>query len=411
MDDLTIEALADILAVNPRGVLVAKDEISHWFASFDQYRSHGKGSDVSRWLSLHTAVRFALDRKTDKRHLRILEPRVCVTGGIQPKVLRRVLTDDFFERGLPARFLFAFPSAGQIRWSEATIPDDLRKAVLELFEEIFLLQPKLDNYGTPRPELLGLDKDAKPQYVAFYNECGEWANAADENEEAAWNKLSGYAARLALVGQATHKPQAAIVTGNVMLAACDLARWFGNEAVRIYASLSETAEQREQRKLVEYIQSRGGTVTVREVTQLFRPLRNNRDEAERQLSALVSAGRGEWKETKGARGPATREFHLRQVSTSTGFEISPSTAPKPVDVDSPNSQENEGSGSPSGEAVPGEVDATASLPVMITKRMEAELQAMGYSQADIGKMTPAQANGILAGRPVGAPGDGKPLVL
>ena len=39
MDDLTIEVLSDRLATNPRGVLVAKDEISHWFASFDQYKS------------------------------------------------------------------------------------------------------------------------------------------------------------------------------------------------------------------------------------------------------------------------------------------------------------------------------------------------------------------------------------
>jgi hypothetical protein len=126
-----------------------------------------------------------------------------------------------------------------------------------------------------------------------------------------------------------------------MRAACDLARWFGNEAERIYAQLAETREQREQRELCEFIQRRGRTVTVREVTQSFRPLKNNRDEAERQLYALVRAGLGVWKEVKGARGPATREFHLLQVSTSTGFEDSPSVASKPVDVDSPNGQENE----------------------------------------------------------------------
>jgi hypothetical protein len=48
---------------------------------------------------------------------------------------------------------------------------------------------------------------------------------------------------------------------------------------------------------------------------------------------------------------------------------------------------------------------------MITKRMEADLQTMGYSQAEIDKMTPAQANDILASKPVDAPADGRPLVL
>jgi hypothetical protein len=35
MDNLTLEALADAMQENPHGVLVKKDELSHWFASFD----------------------------------------------------------------------------------------------------------------------------------------------------------------------------------------------------------------------------------------------------------------------------------------------------------------------------------------------------------------------------------------
>ena len=85
MDDMTLAALADAIQENPHGVLVKKDELSHWFAAFDQYHS-GKGADVSRWLSLHTGVLFGLDRRTDKRRYRIYDPRVCIAGGIQPKV-------------------------------------------------------------------------------------------------------------------------------------------------------------------------------------------------------------------------------------------------------------------------------------------------------------------------------------
>ena len=296
---------------NPRGVLVKKDELSHWFASFDQYHA-SKGADVSRWLSLHTGVFFGLDRRTDKRRYRIHQPRVCVTGGIQPSVLRRVLTEDFFERGLPARFLPAYPPMRQDKWSEVEVSDDLRAHVLELFEELWLLQPERDDHDQPRPKLLNLDSDAQAEYVRYYDECGASAVQADEHEEAAWSKLSGYAARLALVGQLVRNPHAETVTGETMRAACDLARWFGKEAVRIYAGLAETQEQREQRELCEFIERRGGAVYERDVMQSFTRLKNNKLGIERELTALVKDGRGKWEPvpTTERGGRPARKFHL-----------------------------------------------------------------------------------------------------
>ena len=103
-----------------------------------------------------------------------------------------------------------------------------------------------------------MDAEAKAVFVRFYNECGAASVETDEHEAAAWCKLAGHAARLALVGQLTRDPSAEFVTGDSMQAACDLARWFGNEALRIYAALAETPEQREQRELVHFIERRGG---------------------------------------------------------------------------------------------------------------------------------------------------------
>ena len=276
-------------------------------------------------------------------------------------MLGRVLTPDFFERGLPARFIFAFPPAEQIRWSEATIPDNLRNAVLELFEKIWLLQPGHDKHAAPRPELLGLDKDAQAVYVPFYNECGEWAIAGDEKEEAAWNKLGGYAARFALVGQVARNPDATTVTGNVMAAACDLARWSGKESSRIYAALAETPQQREQRELIEFIKRRGGTVSERDLATYHRPIKNigagGTEKATEMLDGLVRAGCGEWIEARGKRGPATRNFRYLEVSASAGFQKNPSIAPKPADADSPSSRENIPSGEFQTEAVSDKLDA------------------------------------------------------
>jgi len=316
MDDMTLEALADTIQQNPRGVLVKKDELSHWLASFDQYHA-GKGSDVSRWLSLHTAMFFGIDRRTDHRRYRIPNPRVCITGGIQPRVLARALTEDFFERGLPARFLFAAPPSRQDRWREDTIPDRVRDDMLELFDKLWLLQPERDSNDNPQPVLLTLEADAKREFVAYYNECGASAVDGDDRTEAAWNKLSGYAARLALIGQLATDPNATRVTGEAMKAACDLARWFGTEALRIYASMAETPGQREGRKLVEFIESRGGLVSVRDVTHCNWAFRAQADKAEQALNALVKQGLGQWLEIKPeGRGRPTRKFQLLQASPS-----------------------------------------------------------------------------------------------
>jgi hypothetical protein len=317
--------------------LVRKDELSHWIASFDQYRNV-KGSDVSRWLTLHSGFFFGLDRRTDKRHYRIINPRVGLTGGIQPQILRRVLTPEFFERGLPARFLFAFPPFRQDRWSEAIIPEHLRQRILEVFSELWLLQASCDDDDHAGPTLLALDPDAKEVYTAFYDGCGASAMETDERGEAVWSKLTGYAARLALVGQLVRDPSAKIVVSEVMLAACNLAKWCGNEAVRIYAMLAETQDQREQRELVEFVERRGGVVTVRDVIRCYWPLKGEREKAEQTLDQLVKTGRGRWEELRPpGRGRPTRVFRLLLASTSTKILRPREKTANCVDVEECNS--------------------------------------------------------------------------
>jgi Protein of unknown function (DUF3987)/VirE N-terminal domain len=355
MDDLTLAALADAMITNPRGVLEKKDEISHWFASFDQF-TNAKGADISRWLSLHTGVFFGLDRRTDKRSYRIWNPRVCITGGIQPPVLARVLTEDFFERGLPARFLFAFPPMRQDKWSEAEIPDNLRNAMLEVFAELWLLQPELKD-RLQQPKLIRLDADAKDAFVEFYNECGASAVASDEHEEAAWCKLTGYAARLALVGQLAGDPSCGRVTGKVMQAACELARWFGSEASRIYSCLGETREQREQRKLIEFIESQGGAVRVRDLITYYWPLRNQPEKAKQQLNQLLKVCPSRWQEVRTARrGRPTREFHLLRTSASAKIPDIRGKTPNCADAEAPNVQKITPFIEPNNQAVSRELD-------------------------------------------------------
>ncbi|MCA8989590.1 MAG: DUF3987 domain-containing protein, partial [Planctomycetaceae bacterium] len=106
ISDATIEAVCQVLKQNPDGVLLSVDELSGWFSGMNQYKG-GRGADRSHWLRLYDADQLRIDRKTGPiPHLFIPKGIVSITGGIQPGVLRRALSVDDFDSGLPARFVF-----------------------------------------------------------------------------------------------------------------------------------------------------------------------------------------------------------------------------------------------------------------------------------------------------------------
>ena len=102
-----------------------------------------------------------------------------------PDKFKDLLTNDFFVRGLPARFLFAMPTRNQPRkWVDKSIPKEVKRAVNELFAELAALPPHIDEHGEEWPELLGLTPEAKKIFVDFYNECARRAFEADVREAA-----------------------------------------------------------------------------------------------------------------------------------------------------------------------------------------------------------------------------------
>ncbi len=90
--DSTVEALAPIPEKNPRGVLLARDELSAWLRGFNQYKVGGRGSDAAAWLELHRGGCLIVDRKAaDKPTIFVARAAVSVIGTIQPGVIVSVL--------------------------------------------------------------------------------------------------------------------------------------------------------------------------------------------------------------------------------------------------------------------------------------------------------------------------------
>lgn len=103
--DTTPEALAAVLAANPRGVMATRDELAGWLDSFTRY---GPGSSRSMWIEAFGARSYRIDRvKNGAAPLMIPALAVSVFGTTQPEKLAEMLKDT--DDGLASRFLWVWP--------------------------------------------------------------------------------------------------------------------------------------------------------------------------------------------------------------------------------------------------------------------------------------------------------------
>ena len=348
--DTTAEALAPILLANPRGVLQARDELAGWIGGFDRYAAGKKGADAATWLSMHNAESVIVDRKTgNQQTIFVPQASLSITGGIQPVILDRVLGIEHRESGLAARLLLTCPPRKPKRWTEADIDPAIEDEITRLIDRLYELQPMATEEDDFRPVVVGLTRDAKSVWKAYYNAHGREQMELVGELSAAWSKLEEYAARLALVihfarwaaGDPSLKNPDTVDVGS-MEAGIRLATWFKGEARRVYAMLSESGGERDQRRLLEWIQTKGGSVTTREVQQGCRWLKKP-GAAEPALNELAKAGYGCWRNvpTTAKGGQPTRVFRLSTPSTVYETPTKPDENGGSVDVDSVDAPETQ----------------------------------------------------------------------
>jgi hypothetical protein len=319
--DATIEAVGELLRDNPRGLLLARDELDGWFQSFTKHR-RGDSSDRPAWLELHSARTLRLDRITRERGALAVRRACCsLCGTIQPAVLARALNPEALGAGLGARFLLAMPPVKKRVWTEAQVAVDLAEQYGDLLRRLLALP--LADQTKRKPHFLELSSDAKAIWVSWFDGWGERQYNATDEQAAVLSKLESYAARLALLHHvASH---VAVDTDDLrsigeqsIRAGITLAEWFATEAERVYAMLHEKEADRFRRELVDWIAARGGETTAKAVQDNQRSRYPTADDAKAALDELAATGIGEWLHgTSGPRGgrPSNR-LRLRARETS-----------------------------------------------------------------------------------------------
>jgi hypothetical protein len=368
VSDTTVEALAPILKSNPRGVLLARDELSGWIGSFERYANTGKGkasADAAHWLSMYSAESITVDRKTGTpKTIYVPHAAVSVVGGIQPGILRRALSIEHLESGLAARLLMAFPPRRAKRWTESDITPEHEAMLAQIFGRLLMLNGNTDDEGNNQPISVKLTCEAKALWIRYYNSHNIEQTDLTDEMAAAWSKLEEAAARLGMVvhylGWAGGSIHDELLLGEeAMAAGIALAEWFKREARRVYAMFGESVEERDQRRLVAWIETKGGVVTAREVQRGCRWLREP-GQAEAALEKLVKAGLGHWEQsTAGQRGQPTRRFKLSTLSTVDGNTTFHEKNRNTVDVDTVDAHDSatEPTKPPNGQPDAGDSDA------------------------------------------------------
>lgn len=294
--ETTVESVALLLRDNPRGLLMARDELDGWFQSFARYKQGG-ATDRPHWLELSRAGSLRIHR-VSRPPVSVRRASVSVTGTIQPTVLATALDAAALAAGLGARFLMAKPPRPPRRWSEAEVSEDLVSRYTDLLRG--LLGLKMNDAANRSPHFLTLTTAAKQNFIDWFLAWGEKQDAARQGAEAAaLAKLEGYAARLALVHhvlahKAVEVSDLREVGEQSIQCGITLVEWFAAEARRIYGSLRETEEESRLRELTEWIQARGGETTPGDLRDSCRGRYPSAPDAEAALCELVEAGCGHW---------------------------------------------------------------------------------------------------------------------
>ncbi|MEZ5782749.1 MAG: DUF3987 domain-containing protein [Rhizobiaceae bacterium] len=256
VSDTTIERLAVILSHQPRGTLLARDELAGWLMGMTRYS--GGGSDRPFWLEAYGGRGYTVERMgRDPVYVERLS--VAVVGGIQPDRLRSLLTktdDD----GLLARFLPIWPHPAPVKRPNLFYDETFIEAAIG---KILTLDMPIDEEGAPRPWFIHFSEESRGLLDAFRETVRDWETGTEGLLLSFMGKLPGMAARLSLVlaylewasGEADEPGEIGIKQFG--RAAHLVAEYLLPMARRAYADASVANSERAARRLVALAREEG----------------------------------------------------------------------------------------------------------------------------------------------------------
>ena len=251
--DATMEALADVVSGNPRGVVLWRDELSAWLANLARYA--GGGSDRAHWLEAWAAAGVTINRRSRTTPLHLAKFPISVVGTIQPDRIAEALQGG--DDGMAARFLYGWPAMPDYTpLMDRRVPRD--------DDALAMLRRIARAIGTPdAPLTMGFDSEALLLFDRFGAGLHAHARAADGLEAGWLGKGSGTVARLAAVLALLHwseqdgepRPLGTIGREPAQYAIALWSGYFHKHAAAVFNQAGRTDRDREARRVLRWVQA------------------------------------------------------------------------------------------------------------------------------------------------------------
>lgn len=317
VQDCTLEAMATLMADNPRGMCLYRNELGSWLRGFGKYsKGNGDSGEMNEWCEYWDCMAGMIDRKhgTPKR-IHVPNKAAAVFGTIPPEVIAACATDDKFDSGFFGRILFMMPPKRLEQWTDVCIdPADMEGWISEC-KKAFYDDVGVRDGNEYRFKIVPMTASAQKIWIDWYNAWGQRLWTSQGEVLFGLGKLKGYAGRLALLlaGFEYHWQQRREIMVNQthVKNAITMIEWFSREMIRVYKMVTTPKQKRKEERLESWIRTQDGKVSIRKL-QMSNPTRfTTSKDAEQALEALVRAGKGRWV-TRAPEGPGrpSREFHL-----------------------------------------------------------------------------------------------------
>lgn len=250
MEDITSEAVLKVCAVNPAGVLIERDEITEWIASFDMYAGGSGARDQAFYLTAYNGGSRTKDRAGDEGGpLRADTLATSILGGIQDDIVQKKFSKMAHD-GFLARFLFV---KAEILPGSRDIPDaEAAKAYFHLIGSLAGMEVEEENgedgIVQMSPEASEVRENVEAIALALNDHPSICKGLSDHI-----NKWPGIFSRLCLIFhmiwcvENRRKPNLIAVRKETADRAYNLLlNYFLPEAARIYNDVMEGGDEQEQ---------------------------------------------------------------------------------------------------------------------------------------------------------------------
>lgn len=305
LGDTTTEAAAMVLAANPRGVLLAVDELGTWFRGLNAYRN-GFGADREFYASVWAGSPASVHRKQrdadgDGQVVRLWAPWLGVVGGVQPGVLADLLhagqkrpgpqaADD----GFLDRVLFVHPpeTPGPVQADPTPLPLRLEDAMRARWAALWRLPTP-----NPDPRVIPWTADGRQAWAAAEAQLqATLAEPLPDWERSVRIKLHTYHARLALLWAALRAGDAGPdgVNAADVAGAGVVTEYFTQQALALWSGWHTDALTSQAAGLWHWLTTQSRPVTLREICRAQPAGLRHRADAEARLTEFVTRGWGHW---------------------------------------------------------------------------------------------------------------------